>query len=221
MTRYSPSVDQAIRQSAARYGLPESYLYRVAQVESGGNPNARNPRSSAGGLYQFIDSTAKQYGLQDRFDPVQAADAMGRLTLDNRNHLSRVLGRAPTEAELYLAHQQGAGGAARLLQNPHANAAQIVGSNAVGLNGGNNNMRASDFVNRVLQMYGGQQQATHPLSIGYPIAQSNFRQRDNFLEVLRALLASQEASSEEEESDDDNPLMTQFMRAFYGPFYRN
>ncbi|WP_375660255.1 transglycosylase SLT domain-containing protein, partial [Bartonella sp. CL74QHWL] len=152
MTRSSPAVNQAIRQTAARYGLPESYLYRVAQVESGGNPNARNPRSSAGGLYQFIDSTAKQYGLQDRFDPMQAADAMGRLTLDNRNHLSRLLGRAPSEAELYLAHQQGAGGAARLLQNPHANAAQIVGSNAVGLNGGNNAMRASDFVNRVLQM---------------------------------------------------------------------
>uniref|UniRef100_UPI0035CF225A lytic transglycosylase n=1 Tax=unclassified Bartonella TaxID=2645622 RepID=UPI0035CF225A len=165
-------------------------------------------------------STAKQYGLQDRFDPMQAADAMGRLTLDNRNHLSRLLGRAPTDAELYLAHQQGAGGAARLLQNPHANAAQIVGSNAVGLNGGNNAMRASDFVNRVLQMYGGQPYRASP------IAQGGFGNRDNLLEVLRALLASQlasqEESSEEEESDeDDNPLMTPFMRAFYGPFYRN
>ncbi|MET3590593.1 hypothetical protein ABID23_001709, partial [Bartonella silvatica] len=120
--------------------------------------------------------------------------------------------------ELYLAHQQGAGGAARLLQNPHANAAQIVGSNAVGLNGGNNAMRASDFVNRVLQMYGGQ---PHRAS---PTAQGGFGNRDNMLEVLRALLASQEESEEsleEEESDDDNPLMTQFMRAFYGPFYRN
>ncbi|MET3590388.1 hypothetical protein ABID23_001496 [Bartonella silvatica] len=214
MTRYSPSVDQAIRQAAARYGLPESYLYRVAQVESGGNPNARNPRSSAGGLYQFINSTAKQYGLQDRFDPMQAADAMGRLTRDNRNYLSRVLGRAPTDAELYLAHQQGAGGAARLLQNPHANAAQMVGRNAVGLNGGNSAMRASDFANRVFQMYGVQPYRASPL------AQRSFGNRDNLLEVLRALLASQEESSEEE-SDDDTPLMTSFMRAFYGPFYRN
>ncbi|WP_208442321.1 transglycosylase SLT domain-containing protein, partial [Bartonella raoultii] len=185
--------------------------YRVAQVESGGNPNARNPRSSAGGLYQFIDSTAKQYGLQDRFDPMQAADAMGRLTLDNRNHLSRVLGRAPTEAELYLAHQQGAGGAARLLRNPHANAAQLVGSNAVGLNAGNNAMRASDFVNRVFQTYGGQQ----PYRAS-PIARGGIGNRANFLEVLRALLASQEEPLEEEESADDNPVMTQLMRAFYG-----
>ncbi|WP_273721741.1 MULTISPECIES: transglycosylase SLT domain-containing protein [unclassified Bartonella] len=211
MTRYSPSVDQAIRQAAVRYGLPESYLYRVAQVESGGNPNARNPRSSAGGLYQFIDSTAKQYGLQDRFDPIQAADAMGRFTRDNRNHLSRVLGRAPTEAELYLAHQQGAGGAARLLQNPHANAAQIVGSNAVGLNAGNNAMRAGDFANRVFQMYGGQQ----PYRAS-SVAQRGFGKRANLLEVLRALLASQEEPLEEEESADDNPVMTQLMRVFYG-----
>ncbi len=76
-------------------------------------------------------------------------------------------------------------------------------------------MRASDFVNRVLQMYGGQ---PHRAS---PTAHGGIRNRDNLLEVLRALLASQEEASEEEESDDDNPLMTQFMRAFYGPFYRN
>ncbi|WP_208438722.1 transglycosylase SLT domain-containing protein [Bartonella grahamii] len=210
MTHSNLSVDQAIRQAAVRYGLPESYLYRVAQVESGGNPNARNPRSSAGGLYQFIDSTAKQYGLQDRFDPMQAADAMGRFTLDNRNHLSRILGRAPTDAELYLAHQQGAGGAARLLRNPHANAAQLVGSNAVGLNAGNNAMRASDFVNRVFQMYGGQPYRASP------IARGGMGNRENLLEVLRALLASQEEPPEEEEREEDNPLMTQFMRAFYG-----
>ncbi|WP_208442554.1 lytic transglycosylase, partial [Bartonella raoultii] len=155
--------------------------------------------------------TAKQYGLQDRFDPMQAADAMGRLTLDNRNHLSRALGREPTEAELYLAHQQGAGGATRLLRNPHANAAQLVGSNAVGLNAGNNAMRASDFVHRVFQMYGGQPYKANP------IARGGISKRANLLEVLRALLASQEEPlEEEEESADDNPVMTQLMRAFYG-----
>ncbi|MBX4335614.1 transglycosylase SLT domain-containing protein [Bartonella raoultii] len=217
MLHNNSHVAQAIRQTAARYGIPESYLYRVAQVESGGNPNARNPRSSAGGLYQFIDSTAKQYGLQDRFDPVQAADAMGRLTLDNRNHLSRVLGRAPTEAELYLAHQQGARGAARLLQNPHANAAQLVGSNAVGLNSGNNAMRAGDFINRVFQMYGGQP------SYRSPFVQGRYDNRTHLLEVLRALLASQasqEEPSEEDESEAsaayEQPFMGQLMRAFYG-----
>ncbi|UNE54977.1 transglycosylase SLT domain-containing protein [Bartonella machadoae] len=220
MTRSNSPIDEAIRQAAARYGLPESYLYRVAQIESGGNPNARNPRSSAGGLYQFIDSTAKQYGLQDRFDPIQAADAMGILTRDNRNHLSRVLGRAPSEAELYLAHQQGAGGAARLLQNPHAQAAQIVGSNAVGLNGGNRDMRAGDFVNHVLQMYGGQQPSRHPAVYRGSVAQGGFGNRENLLQVLRALLASQEEASEDENDEEEAPLMSDFMRAFYGPFYR-
>ncbi len=81
-------------------------------------------------------------------------------------------------------------------------------------------MRASDFVNRVLQMHGGQPYRASP------IAQGGFGNRDNLLEVLRALLASQLASqeeaSEEEESDvDDTPFMPPFMRAFYGPFSRN
>ncbi|WP_019224123.1 transglycosylase SLT domain-containing protein [Bartonella rattaustraliani] len=213
MSQYSPSVQQAIRQTAMRYGLPENYLYHVARIESGGNPNARNPRSSAGGLYQFIDSTAKQYGLQDRFDPVQASDAMGRLTRDNRNYLTRVLGRVPTEAELYLAHQQGVGGAARLLQNPNANAAQLVGRNAVALNSGNAGMRAGDFANRVLQMYGGQPQPYHARSAGF-----RNQNRHDLLELLRYLLPLQQEETEEEteEEDEDDFQMSNFMRAFYG-----
>ena len=46
------------------YGLPTGFLGRVAQIESSMNPRAQNPRSSAGGLFQFIDSTARQYGLR-------------------------------------------------------------------------------------------------------------------------------------------------------------
>lgn len=102
----------------AQYGLPEGYLSRTAQIESGMNPGAQNPNSSAGGLFQFIDSTASAYGLQDRFDPAQATDAAARLAKDNAASLRKVLGREPTAAELYLAHQQGGGGAAKLLANP-------------------------------------------------------------------------------------------------------
>jgi hypothetical protein len=50
----------------AKYGLPKGYLKRTAQIESAMNPNAKNPRSSAGGLFQFINATAKDYGLTNR-----------------------------------------------------------------------------------------------------------------------------------------------------------
>jgi hypothetical protein len=139
----------------AQYGLPEGYLERTAQIESGGNPNAQNPNSSAGGLFQFIDSTAAQYGLQNKFDPAAATDAAARLAADNAAHLRGVLGREPTAAELYLAHQQGAGGAARLLANPNAKAAEIVGADAVRLNGGDLNMTAGEFASKWLGKFGG------------------------------------------------------------------
>lgn len=129
----------------ARYGLPSGYLARTAQIESGGNPNARNPKSSAGGLFQFIDSTARQYGLADKFDPYQATDAAARLAVDNAAQLRRVLGREPTPGELYLAHQQGGGGASKLLANPGRRAADVVGADAVRLNGGSMDMTAGEF----------------------------------------------------------------------------
>lgn len=146
--RFSPVVEEALAQSAARYGLPLSSMRVIAQLESGGNPNARNPNSSAGGVFQFIDSTAKQYGLKNKFDPYQSADAGARLLRDNMAGLTKALGRQPTTGELYLAHQQGLGGAIKLLSNPNAPASSLVGGKAVSLNAGDPNMTASQFAAR-------------------------------------------------------------------------
>ncbi|WP_216825753.1 transglycosylase SLT domain-containing protein [Ruegeria sp. EL01] len=138
-----------------QHGLPEGYLARTAQIESGGDPNAQNPNSSAGGMFQFIDSTAKQYGLTDKTDPQASARAAAQLAADNAAHLRQALGREPTAAELYLAHQQGAGGAAKLLSNPNASAAGVVGNDAVSLNGGNVHMTAGEFANQWTGKFGG------------------------------------------------------------------
>jgi hypothetical protein len=143
--RFASEVNAAIDEAAGRYGVDRSTLYRIAQIESGGNPRAKNPRSSAGGLFQFIDSTASQYGLADRFDPSQASDAAARLLRDNASYLRRTLGREPTSGELYLAHQQGAGGAAKLLRDPGRPASEVVGADAVRLNGGRPGMTAGQF----------------------------------------------------------------------------
>ena len=146
---FSPQVLQAINQAATRYGIEPETLIKIAKIESGGNPNARNPNpnSSAGGLFQFVDSTASRYGLQNKYDPYQASDAAARLTRDNANILAKGLGRMPTASELYLAHQQGPQGAINLLKNPDAKASDIVGARAVTSNGGNQNMTAANFAN--------------------------------------------------------------------------
>lgn len=137
-----------------QYGLPSGYLNRTMQIESRGDVNAVNPNSGAAGPFQFISSTARQYGLDNPHDLRASADAAARLARDNASVLRSRLGRDPTAAELYLAHQQGAGGAAKLLANPNARAADLVGKKAVEWNGGRPDMTAQEFANLWLRKFG-------------------------------------------------------------------
>ena len=134
------------------FGVSPEYLAKTAQIESSGNPNAHN-LSGADGLFQLMPETAQKYGVSDTRDPMASTVAAARLASDNRNALAKALGRDPTDAELYLAHQQGAGGAAKLLANPDAPAASIVGAKAVMQNGGTPNMSARDFANIWLKKF--------------------------------------------------------------------
>lgn len=135
--------------------LPRGWLDRTAFIESRFNPRARAKTSSATGLFQFIDSTADAVGLarEDRYDPIKSTLAVVKLARQNAQVLQRALGRNPTGEELYLAHQQGAGGAAKLLANPNARAIDIVGFEAVLNNRGTANMTAAQFANVVKNKY--------------------------------------------------------------------
>lgn len=99
----------AIVKACVRYDVDKGYMLTMAYIESGFDPKARNIGSGAAGLYQFIPSTARAYGLSNPYDPEQAANAAARLTIDNSKYLSRH--GVPLEPVfLYLAHQQGMGG---------------------------------------------------------------------------------------------------------------
>jgi len=134
-----------IADAAVRHGVDPNALTQFAGIESSFNPASYNRGSGASGLFQFVPGTARQYGLSNPFDPAQSADAAARLMRDNTAALQHGLGRAPTAGELYLAHQQGVGGALKLLKNPDANAAQLVGEKAVASNGGSIGMTAGQF----------------------------------------------------------------------------
>lgn len=95
--------------AAERHGVPPAIALGIAQIESGMNPNAKAGTSSAGGLFQFVDGTAQQYGLTNKFDAAANADAGARFTKDNMDGLRRDLGREPTPGEVYLAHFGGFG----------------------------------------------------------------------------------------------------------------
>lgn len=139
--------------------LPDgAYLTRLAQVESSSNPLATNSRSSAKGLYQFIDKTGAQYGLdKSKFGTSEYTRdeiaAVRDFTADNKKVLVQGLGREPRSGELYLAHQQGAGGALKLLKNPDELAVNTVGSDAVRLNGGHSGMTNQEFANKWINKF--------------------------------------------------------------------
>ena len=65
-----PTVTVTVRPSAASRGRSElgssdeAFLRCVVKRESGGNPRAQNPYSSASGLFQFIDATWRAYSRE-------------------------------------------------------------------------------------------------------------------------------------------------------------
>jgi hypothetical protein len=99
----------------AKYRLPEGYLMRIRQLESSGGTNNYNAASGASGAFQFLPKTSKGIGLSDPQDLEASADAAARLAVQNRADLERRGIKDPDGKMLYLAHQQGAAGAATLL----------------------------------------------------------------------------------------------------------
>jgi hypothetical protein len=148
----SPEIEKAVKAAPKN---DQAILARIAELESKGDPNAVNPTNpDVVGLFQFSSKTADEYGLKDRTDPKASTEAAARLLDNNRTALRGALNREPTPAELYLAHQQGASGAAALLSNadqPAIVALTAVYGNvndarrAILQNGGTENMTAGQF----------------------------------------------------------------------------
>jgi hypothetical protein len=138
-----------------KYELPSGYLARTYQIESGGGRNLYNRQSGAAGPFQFIPSTARAYNLKDPYDLSASADAAARLAAANRADLRAAGVEDPTAAQLYLAHQQGARGAAKLLTGGETPAAQLVGRNAVLWNAGQEGMTGPQFAQMAMAKYEG------------------------------------------------------------------
>lgn len=114
-------------------GFGGGLVDRIIGVESGGDPGAKNPNSSATGLGQFIESTwlslFKKYfpdrasGMTDAAILMLREDAnlnrkMVELYLHENAMQLQKAGVAITDANLYLAHFLGPGGAISLLSAP-------------------------------------------------------------------------------------------------------
>ena len=67
---YREQFEPLVLEHASRHALRPELVRAVIQVESGFNPRARSPRGAMG-LMQLMPATAKQYGVQNAFNPAE------------------------------------------------------------------------------------------------------------------------------------------------------
>lgn len=161
------------RREGAGYD-PGSYHARTVGVELGGAPLTTTNASGHMGPVQASPGWWNEFGAGGSpFNLNDSIAALDRETARNQPILTGVLGREPGEAELYLAHQQGIGGAAALLSRPDANVIDALAPaykgnrasamQAVLANGGNVNMTAGQFSRMWTDRYNG----ASPSAIGH------------------------------------------------------
>lgn len=85
--------ESLIRQKAQKYGVDEDAALGIIAIENGGGEDAVNPITGARGVAQFLESTARQYGV-DRSDPESSIDGMARYLRDNKKLFGDNMGLA-------------------------------------------------------------------------------------------------------------------------------
>lgn len=124
-----PSNAKSIARKAQQEGVNPSVALTISHIETGGrfNHTAKNPTSSAHGLFQILDKTWKGQGGGDRYS-VDEQIKQGLKHIKNANaSMRKSLGREPVEHEQYLGHLLGPGGAAAVLKaDPNAKLIDVV-----------------------------------------------------------------------------------------------
>jgi len=107
-----PEIVKTIKDAAAKHGVDEDIIMGVVQMESGFNPYAKSP-TGARGLFQFVGSTGRTYGLEtdeDFYDAEKGADAGARFMKTNIKKAEKA-NKGPldedTEFMSYVIHNMG------------------------------------------------------------------------------------------------------------------
>ncbi|NNM75066.1 phage tail length tape measure family protein [Enterovirga aerilata] len=133
---------EANRRALGQVAVSGDFVSQVIGAESGGNDRARNPRSTATGAGQFIESTWLRL-FKDTYPEMAAGmndaailamrsqrqyqEALIRAYAQENGRLLQAAGFNASDRNLHLAHFLGAGGAISMLRaDPSANAASIL-----------------------------------------------------------------------------------------------
>lgn len=121
-----------ISAAAQKNGVDPNTALVIASIETGGrfNADAQNPRSSANGVFQFMDATRKMFPEvtpEMWKDPQVQADYGAKFIAQTNQRLAASLGRVPTTGEAYMGHLLGAFGAQSLLKaDPNAAVQDVI-----------------------------------------------------------------------------------------------
>lgn len=121
------------------FTIPAGYFDTVANIESGGNPNATSSTSSASGLFGFLNSTRNSLSGSTDFEK------MTNLTQGNASVLANN-GIDITTQNLYTAHFLGAGNAVNVLNSDNSTSlSSVVPANVISSNPYLGGMSVGDF----------------------------------------------------------------------------
>ena len=146
-----------VDKAAIAHGQDPHLMETMMQIESAGNPYAVSS-TGAVGLFQFTSGTGKQYGITNRFDPVQNANAAAQLLSDNAAALRRA-GYTPTPDLLYLTHQQGVGGVIQMLETSSGKRSGVSDAVRKNMQANYGDMAAGDYILRNKQVFASAQKA--------------------------------------------------------------
>lgn len=149
-TASANDIQKQIIAEANRRGIPAMIALAIASFESGFNPKAANPNSSAQGIYQNTDANWASHNL--------APTARGNIEAQIRAGIldmlrtQEVLGTTQLSfQDYYGAHLLGQQGYQKVRNSPNANAVELLGRNAVLNNGGNAQQTAAEFAAMVTE----------------------------------------------------------------------
>jgi hypothetical protein len=152
-----PTNAKQIALRAKQDGIDPSVALTISHIETGGqfSHTAKNPTSSAYGLFQVLDDSWKNLGGKDK----NSVDEQIRIGLKHikqaNSYIRKSLGREPVAHEQYLGHLLGPGGAVKVLEaDPSRPLIDVVRSydaknaNAIVKNNGMAGMTVGQAINK-------------------------------------------------------------------------
>jgi peptidoglycan hydrolase-like protein with peptidoglycan-binding domain/lysophospholipase L1-like esterase len=110
--KWDNSVIDALDIAALDYNIPKEILYTIANIESTGNPNAKNKSSGASGLFQIMPRYFNDYGVNKDtvFNPFINAEAAAKKIVKRMSKINKIINSNDQRnigAYIYMAHNQG------------------------------------------------------------------------------------------------------------------